>query len=397
MNPITSKIRPQFGVLLFLSWATTGLASELVTVRYTKEALAKDAPGEFIRQTDLSDVLSSKLKGLALTMTARQGGSNVAILETVKASSELSKSRWLKKLSTLAVSPSELIARGDENRLRSNLAAQYRKSMEINFKQSFPVIERLQRGLNFSLDMSNPGTTLRRNAVHPQIRYGLVESDILPAVKTLPVASSQTLSEMDYEYATPAQVIYTIDRIDHDGPRAVFSEVSMFDNDQMPSSSIWSKMPSSSIKVKIDAADTSTAMSDQVSRAGPIPGMRLTFTQADGLITTQVVASGADSRKSMVTEMRAPLYGAMSVARKFNYKMLPTETSAQNILGDAEVALVNVVYTHTSKRFRGEWGVKRNRFEYNVVAEPRQGWGSDQDSQLGKVGDKISLSMNTSF
>ncbi len=372
-------------------------ASEPLTIRYTKDTLAREAPREFIRQTDLSDVLSTKLKGLAITLTSRQSGNNVALRDVVTGGAQVSKRLWLKKLSTLAVDPEQLVAHSDENRLRTTFAAQYRKSFEVHFKNSFPVIERMQRGLNFNLDITNPSASLRRDQHIPQIRYGLVEADILPATRAVPVASNHLISEIDHEYATPATVIYTIDRIDSEGNRAVFSQEASTDDHQTQNTSLWGKMPSSQIKIKIDAADQNTAMSDQLGQGRALPGMRLTLAQADGLITSQMIAGGADSKKTLVTEVKAPVYGEMSIARKFDYKMHPTETSAQNILGDANLARVNITYAHPSQKLRGEWVVKHDRFEYNVTAEPRQGWTPGSESHLGKVGDKLSFGMNTSF
>jgi hypothetical protein len=397
MKPFIRKSQTLTVVLLSALASQARAASDQLTIRYTKETLAKESHKDFIRQTDLADVLSSKLKGLAIAVTARQSGSNVATRDLVASGKELPKMLWLKKISTLAVDPDQLSPRSDEDRLRTNLAAQYRKSVEVQFKNSFPVIERLQRGLNFNLDLTNPSASLRRSNQTPKIRYGLVEADIVPVNGAVPVASSQTFSEMDHEYATPAKVIYTIDRIEGEGRRAVFAQEPVNNDGQLPSTSIWKKRPSSSIKVKIDAADQNTAFSDQLGQGQSLPGMRLTLAQADGLITTHVIAGGAASRKTLATEMKAPIYGEMSVGRKFDYRMQPTETSAQNILGDSDLARVNLLYAHTSNKLRGEWIVKRERFEYNVIAEPRQGWGKGAANQLGKVGDKISFGMNTNF
>lgn len=385
------------GVFSSAVFSSAVFASEPLTIRYTKETLAKEAPRQFIRQTDLSDVLSTKLKGLAITLTSRQSGGNVAIRDVVTSGTQVSKKLWLKKLSTLAVDPEQLITRSDENQLRTTLAAQYRKSIEVDFKNSFPIIERMQRGLNFNLDITNPSASLRRDQYIPQIRYGLVEADILPATRAVPVASNHLISEIDHQYATPAKVVYTIDRIDSDGSRAVFRQDTSSDEQHTQNTSLWGKMPSSQIKIKIDAADQNTAMSDQLSQGRALPGMRLTLAQADGLITSQMVAGGADSRKTLLTEMKAPVYGEMSIARKFDYKMHPTETSAQNVLGDSRLARVNITYAHPLQKLRGEWIVRHDRFEYNVTAEPRQGWRPGSESQLGKVGDKLSFGMNTSF
>ena len=99
----------------------------------------------------------------------------------------------------------------------------------------------------------------------------------------------------------------------------------------------------------------------------------------------------------MTTELKAPLYGEMSLARIYDYKMQATHTSALNIFGDSSLPRVNLSYAHKDKKAKGEWIVKKGNFEYSVIAEPRQGWFPDTDQKLGRVGDKVSLNLNKTF
>jgi hypothetical protein len=76
--------------------------------------------------------------------------------------------------------------------------------------------------------------------------------------------------------------------------------------------------------------------------------------------------------------------------------MQATQTSALNILGDSSLPRVNVLYANLDKKFKGEWIVKKDRFEYNVTAEPREGFGTS-NNKFGKAGDKVSFGLGTTF
>jgi hypothetical protein len=378
----------------FSSKALSG--DELRVVRVSKEELAAAANPQFIVSKDLSDVLSSRLKDLAVTLTSRQSGNNAATRDAVAAGNQMSKALWMKKLSTLAFEPENHGSGADENKVRSTISAQSRKSAEVNFKNAFPVIARIQKGLSFNLDLKNPGSAVARDTSVPEIRYGLVETDILPSDRQIPVASYGTISEIDARYSSPAKVVYTIDRLETTQNKTVFESSSTTESgaQETQNVSMWSRLPSSAVRVKFDAADQNSAVADQVSARSAAPAMRVTLTQADGLVSTQMVTG---AKESMTTEFKAPLYGEMSMARKYDSKFKATETSAQNILGHSSLPRLNLIYAHNAKSAKGEWIVKRDRFEYSVTAEPRQGWVASGDSALGKVGDKVTLAVNTSF
>jgi hypothetical protein len=308
----------------------------------------------------------------------------------------MSKAKWLRRLSTLAADPEFPGEKGDSDKLRVTLSQQIRKASEVKFREALPILDRLKNGMVFKLDLLNPASAMKKANTTPDIRYGLVETDILPASDSIPVASLGDLSEMESGFARPAKVIYTIDRLDGRENRKVFPESQGVDDSQVQNTSMWSKRPSMKMDIKIDAADQDAAVTDQVGQ-GSLPGARITMTQADGFISTQFVAGGKSSKKSLTTELKVPLYGEMSIARKFNYKMQATQTSALNILGDSSLPRVNILYANLDKKFKGEWIVKRDRFEYNVTAEPRQGFGSAGQTKFGKFGDKVSFGLGTAF
>ena len=144
----------------------------------------------------------------------------------------------------------------------------------------------------------------------------------------------------------------------------------------------------------VDAADQNAAVSDSLGK-GAAPAARVTVAQVDGFVTTQFATN--DASHSRTTTLKAPLYGEMSIARKYDFKWHATETSALNVLGDSTLPRLNIVYAHKESKARGEWYVKKDRFDYTVTAEPRQGWGSGSQRGLGKAGDKISVGMNSKF
>jgi hypothetical protein len=390
----------KFPVLLAVTITTTmstlSFAGELTTVRYSKETLQKHQSENFIKATDLSDILASKLNMLAVTVTQRQAGSNSALHSVAAGAPEISKARYLRRLSTLAVDPDSQSARGDTDKLRVTLSQQSRKATEVKFKEAFPVFDRIKNGLVFKLDLARPSSLKPKSNTAPDIRYGLVEADILPASDPIPVAGLGDISDMSSGFARPAKVVYTIDRLDGQENRKVFTETEAGDDAQVQNTSIWNKRPSMKMEVKIDAADQNATVSDQVGQ-GTIPGARVTLKQADGFVTTQFALGGKSSKKSMTTELKAPLYGEMSVARKYNHKSQAIQTSALNILGNSSLPRVNIFYANLDKKYKGEWIVKKDRFEYNVTAEPRQGYGSGGDNKFGKVGDKVSFGLGTTF
>jgi len=276
---------------------------------------------------------------------------------------------------------------------------QTRKAAEVQIKGAFPIFEKVRNGLNFNMDILNPGQSIQNKNHVPTIRYGLVEAEIIPSEKAIPIATLGSISDVSPEYSSRAKVIYTIDQITSNPNTPVFNDTQPMhaDHSELQSTSVWRKAPSTQVKLKVDAADQDATVSDQIG-SGAIPGARFTFTQADSFITTKFVAGGkSDVRKSMTTELKAPLYGEMSLARIYDYKMQATHTSALNIFGDSSLPRVNLSYAHKDKKAKGEWIVRQGNFEYSVIAEPRQGWFPDTDQKLGRVGDKASLNLNKTF
>ncbi len=399
MSHIKSKGKILAALSVAVLTANVAFGGELKTIRYSKTEIEKLSKDDFTHASDLSDVLASKLKLIIITVTQRQSGSNVATRDVVASGLQPSKTTYWKRMATLSTEPESITARGNDVKLRTTLSMQTRKAAEVQIKGAFPIFEKIRNGLNFNMDILNPGQSIQNKNHVPTIRYGLVEAEIIPSEKAIPIATLGSISDVSPEYSSRAKVIYTIDQITSNPNAPVFNDTqpTPADHSELQSTSVWRKAPSTQVKLKVDAADQDAAVSDQIG-SGSIPGARFTFTQADSFITTKFVAGGkSDARKSMTTELKAPLYGEMSLARIYDYKMQATHTSALNIFGDSSLPRVNLSYAHKDKKAKGEWIVKKGNFEYSVIAEPRQGWFPDTDQKLGRVGDKVSLNLNKTF
>lgn len=383
----------------FVFLTPMALAEDLRVVRYSKNEIDDFSKKEFIQSTDLSDVLAAKIKILASTLTQRQGGNNAALRNAMAEGNLPSKSIWWRRLSTLAVDPDSEPSKADSEKIRVALAQQTRKASEVKFKDAFPIIETIRSGLSLNLDLRSPGNSLHQSREIPNIRYGLVETEILPGERSTPIANLGTISDIDPSYLGQARVVYTIDKVTNEPSRQVFQDYPITSpaDDSMQNMTIWKRTPSTAVNLKVDAADQEATMSDKVSN-GSIPGARFTLTQADGLVSAKFVAGGnTDVKKSLVTEIKAPLYGEMSICRTFNHKMKAKETSALNILGSSNLPRLNLVYAHEEQKAKAEWVVKKSGFEYSVIAEPRVGWSPSAESKLGEEGDKLSVNVITSF
>ncbi len=371
-------------------------AQALTVVRYTKEELAAGANPVFIKSADLSDVLTSKISLIAVGLTARQGGANVAVRDVAASAAQKDKARYQRGLATMTLDPNQPTTRGDTDKLRVTLAQQTRKTTEVKFKDAFPLFERIRKGLNYRFDATGGRSNMPVESSAPTIRYGLIETDIQPHDNPIPMTSTESLDQMSLGYSRPAKIIYTIDRLDAKPNARVFPEPSLEANPEIGSAapqntSMWTRVPSSKVDVTIDAADSSAAVSDSVGQA-KAPGVRATVTQMDGFVSVQAVSS--DPQNPRTTTLKAPLYGEMSISRKMNSKWKAIETAATNILGSSSRPRVNLVYAHVDRKVRGEMIIKKDRMNYTITAEARQGWASESERKLD---DRIAVGLATSF
>ena len=236
------------GTIIYLAFAypTLVLADNIRIVKYDKEQVRQDLNRKFIEPNSLGQTIVSKLKEIAVTTTQRQSGNNTAIRDLASRTPGLSKSAWAKQMALLSYDPDNSARRNDDSALMQTLVMQSRKAAEVNLKKSFPIFERFKNGLTFNLSTK----IILTKPIH-NIRYGLIERDILPADNSIPLAGFGSINDIDRAYATPAQVIYTIDRLDAAASPRVFSNSS--DTTLAEPTVRWGRLPSSKLTIKIDS------------------------------------------------------------------------------------------------------------------------------------------------
>lgn len=371
----------------------------MTSIRYSKQELKDAANPNFIKTRDLSNVLAEKLTLLAATLTQRQGGSNSKLYEMAANNTQMTHEQYMKKLGTLVYDPNQS-SKVDGDAVRTHLSGQSRKTVEVKFKEAVPFVEEIRKGFNFKYSLNGKKTSTSSNSSpsSPDIRYGLVVADIQPANENMGVASLGSTNDMGLEYATPARVVYTIDKID-DQPvnRKVFPEAAPSNTDSFTpakeATDVW-RHPSTDVDIKVEAANSDDTVSDKVT-GGALPGGKVTFSQADGLVAAQLVTNSKLGREGLNYETKLPIYGEASIARKMDEHFRPTQTSAYNLLVAKNAPKLNLHYINTEERFKGELLIKGARYDMGVVAEPRTGWGPGQ--KMGQAGDKVSLTYNQNF
>lgn len=372
-----------------------------VSVRMTREDIAESAKApEFTKPRDLSHVLYEKISLLATTLTARQGGSNRALADIAAKTQQIEYSTLLKRESVLHYEPTES-AKTDSDRIRVHLLGQTRKSGEVKFKQAFPLIERVQKGLSFKVSKDTKLID-KQVAAAPEIRYGLVIQDIV-AEDTVSVAALGSITDTYGEFSRPAKIIYTIDRVEADtSSNRVFPNYAPEASTPVapaapaPAPSIWSRFraPSTDVGVTIEAANSEESVSDKVG-TGALPGGKVTLTQADGLFSTQIMTNSRLAKESVSYNAKLPLIGEAHITRSYNESFHPIVTSANNLLVTPAAPKLHIHRLETEKRFKGELFVKQGLFDMGIAVEPRVGWAPS--SKVGKVGDRVSLTISNQF
>jgi hypothetical protein len=403
-------------LLLLLSALTarTATAEEVVgevgatkTVRVSKEDVASFKSASFIKNRDLSDVLVDKIKLLATTVTERQGGSNQRLVEISNGTKELSHDRYWTRLSVMHYQQEDG-KNADMDAVRVHLLGQTRKSTEVKFKEAFPIVETIRKGISFRYSPNKSSSSASRSEgspSNPNIRYGLVAQDILPASSAVQFASLGSMSDMGYEYAKPAKVVYTIDKLEESTSGKKVYRETRIETDHVeissetglpaPTAEEIFKRPSTDLDIKLEAANSEDSVSDKVGN-GALPGAKVTVMQADGLIGTQVITNSRLGKESMNHIAKLPLYGEAHISRKFDEKFKPTETAAMNLLGKASAPKLNIIRNESESKFKAELLVKRPQLEWGVAVEPHAQWTPDQRI-LSEKGDKVSLTFSNSF
>jgi hypothetical protein len=278
-------------------------------------------------------------------------------------------------MALLAYDPDNARRRIDDSALMQTLIMQSRKAAEVNLKKSFPIFERFKNGLTFNLNAESI------SAKHKDvIRYGLIERDILPASNSIPLAGFGGIDDIDHAYATPARVIYTIDRLDGVASHNVFSN---------PSESVhneptvrWGKLPSSKLTVKIDSPNNDDSITDQISNGG-IPGARVTVSKS--------------IEKTLRTEISTPVIINTTLSQKFDEKFKLTDVVAKSTFSGITPSQLNLAYSQATQGVRGEWQINQGRTGYSVQAESSKLIKGVSTGSTSSPIDRISIALQRSF
>ena len=407
MSPVPSlKSVLSLSAVAFISCASE--AAEVISstesakiVRYSREEVSKESQLTFIKSRDLSDVIANRLVLLAANVTQRQSGNNRKLADLASKSTEPTKKTWVDRLTVLNGDPG---AHGyaDDEGIRLHLNGQARKSLEANFKESFPIFEEIRKGVSFNLSLNSTRSKSGNGASSdiPRIRYGLVVDDIIPN-KGPSLASLGTIQDTDFSYAAPATVIYSVDKLEEPTTTTVFQRPSEEVGDASSTDSLTAgiastglKIPRPDLTVRFDAANPEDSVSDNIAGSA-MPGARVTLSQIDGLVATQVVTNSHLGKQSVTHEIKIPIKGEAAIMRKFDEKFKPVQTSALNLLATTEAPKLNVHYLHQDDKFKGELLFKHPTVDVGLTAEPRQGWKPGKN--FGREGDKITLTGVHSF
>jgi hypothetical protein len=379
------------GTIIYLAFAypTLVLADNIRIVKYDKEQVRQDLNRKFIEPNSLGQTIVSKLKEIAVTTTQRQSGNNTAIRDLASRTPGLSKSAWAKQMALLSYDPDNSARRNDDSALMQTLVMQSRKAAEVNLKKSFPIFERFKNGLTFNLSTK----IILTKPIH-NIRYGLIERDILPADNSIPLAGFGSINDIDRAYATPAQVIYTIDRLDAAASPRVFSNSS--DTTLAEPTVRWGRLPSSKLTIKIDSPNNDDSIGDQISN-GAIPGARVTVSQFEGLISCQMIVGSTSIDKTLRTEVSTPVIMNTTLSQKFDDKFKLTDIVAKSTFSGPIPSQLNLAYSQSTQGVRGEWQINQGRTGYSVQAESSKLIKNTITGSASSPIDRLSIALQRSF
>ena len=375
------------GMLLAASF-TKVIAADVRVVRYSKEDIQKKSERDFIKPSSLSEVIISKIKEIAVTTTNRQNGNNTALRDLAASNKELTKREWTRKMATLSYDPDQSRRQVNESLMRQTLLAQSQKAVEVTLKREFPIFERFRTGLTFNLNYS------KRELNSQKIRYGLIERDIIPNRQPIPLAAYGSMDELDRAYATPAHVIYTIDRIDQTEVHSVFPDSDLANESRVDQKFNWDRLPRAKVVLKIDGGGHEGSINEASSQGLPI-GLRLKLVQSDGLISSQVIIGDASVEKTLLTEVCLPLPGGFKISQKFDHRFSLSEVVARSVLEDKLNSQINLGYSRASQNIRGEWLFVHNRVNYGLSAESSSGSSTADVNSSSK--SRFALAVNKNF
>lgn len=389
MYRLAIKIYPWLAAGMLLSTSFTKLvAADVRVVRYSKEEIQRKSERDFIKPSSLGEVIISKIKEIAVTTTNRQNGNNTALRDLAATNKELTKREWTRQMATLSYDPDQRRSQVNESLMRQTLLAQSQKAAEVALKKEFPIFERFRTGLTFNLNYS------KRELDSKKIRYGLIERDIIPNRQPIPLAAYGSMDELDRAYATPAQVIYTIDRLDQSEIRSVFPDSDLANDGVGDRKFNWDRLPRANVVVKIDGGGQEGSINEASSQGIPM-GLRLKLIQSDGLISSQVIIGNKSVEKTLLTEICLPLPGGFKISQKLDHRLSLSEVVARSVFEDKLNSQINLAYSRASQNIRGEWLFVHNHVNYGLSAESSSGSNTSEVNSSSK--SRFAIAVNKNF
>jgi hypothetical protein len=186
------------------------------------------------------------------------------------------------------------------------------------------------------------------------IRYGLVVNDIVPDRDTPRFAAISDTMEDELQYAGHADVHWTIGPVDQKS--RVFDGVGGNDPSPPEDPGLKIKVPRANFKTDV----TTENVDDDISHYGssssaPMPNLKFTATQEDGLYQLSYTKANAPGAKSGAEHLfKLPVAGTAEVGRRFDDHFHVIETAAYNILYDKRMPMLSVHRMHIEQRYSAE-------------------------------------------
>ena len=350
-------------VMVLTTSSPTANASDIRIVRYSKEDIQKNSKSNFVKPENLGDTIITKIKEIAVTTTLRQSPNNTALRDLAASTREMTKSDWARKMASLSYDPDNSRSHINESLMRQTLLTQGQKATELTLKREFPILERFRKGMTLNLNFSG-----NNNLKSQKIRYGLIEKDIIPSSQPIPLAAFGSMNDIDRAYATRAEVIYTIDRLEQSEVRSVFSDSDSSETRFGEKNFNWDRMPKAKFVLKIDGGGQDGSVNDTASSSSPL-SLRLKLIQSDGLISSQVIIGNSSIEKTLLTDISLPLPGGFQLSQRIDHRFQISEVVARGTLKDNLNSRINLGYSRATQNIKGEWLFAHDEVNYGLTAE----------------------------
>jgi hypothetical protein len=358
--PDARRWRLRVSELLLVATTTVGLTGEtqaqpvavepaaLFTKIYAKDELKAKLPANPVSTlgSRLLNEVTEILKGIA---NAQGGSAQRASVEALR-TKQAEKDKWLIAAGRMKDAP--LTEKVNPLNLRLFFAGEAQKSASARATGYVPALNAVKSGFDMHLDVTSlwAGDSTPKPASRPD-RYGLVLADIVPARTAYDrVSLGNSLEEM--QFAGQADVHWTIGALSEEQNRKLFQ----FDESPQAAGepdSLWSRIriPKAKFNSKLrpETFDNLASLKKE-----SMPVWRLDLAQEEGYFNLIYRTLPSGKRVSQEEELRLPVFGTLTLARRFTETWKVIQTSAYNLLVDNRLPSVSVHYMHIERRFKAD-------------------------------------------